>query len=247
MCNKHHTAISNDRFYDGLRIQADIETHEFVGSYAKQHFSKNTRILDLAAGAGALSKRLLELGFDMSCTSWNDKSFLPISTFKINLDNPFGVKDLGGTRFPMVCAIEIIEHLENPSSFLRSCYDLVSTGGVLILSTPNIESAPARLQWLIHGCPNIFEVDEVKSNRHISMMWQQGLEHLIDLAGFRIVEKYLLGSKRLTPSLRSFVKQTAYRLMECILAGDIQGYTRLYVLAPRSHAEPKSAGPSDVW
>ena len=231
--------------YDGLRIQAEVETHRFVVSYARAHASSGSRVLDLAAGQGALSKQLADAGFQVSCTSWNGKCQVPIPTYELNLDLPFSLADVGGAPFPLVCAIEIIEHLENPTGFLRHCHGLVASGGTLILSTPNVESAAARLQWLVRGCPRIFDVGEVQTNRHISMMWRQGLEHLIELAGFRIVERHFLSTVPLRRTLRTVVKQLIYRAMEYALPGDTRGSTRLYVLAPST--APKTAGPEQVY
>ncbi|KAI0047158.1 ubiquinone biosynthesis O-methyltransferase [Auriscalpium vulgare] len=38
-------------------------------------------------------------------------------------------------RFDVVCSMEVIEHVDNPAAFLRSCAELVKPGGHLILST----------------------------------------------------------------------------------------------------------------
>ena len=33
-----------------------------------------------------------------------------------------------GTRFDVVCSMEVIEHVDNPAAFLRSCAELVKVG-----------------------------------------------------------------------------------------------------------------------
>ncbi len=43
-------------------------------------------------------------------------------------------------QYDGVIAGEILEHLEDPMSFLRDCRDLLTNDGVLILSTPNPHS-----------------------------------------------------------------------------------------------------------
>jgi len=35
----------------------------------------------------------------------------------------------------MVCSMEVLEHVDNPAAFIRSCCDLVKPGGHLFLST----------------------------------------------------------------------------------------------------------------
>lgn len=217
-------------FYDGLRIQADVETHHFAVAYAKTHFSSQSNVLDIAAGEGALTKQLLDIGLRVSCTSWNGRSNVAVPTYRLNLDESFSVKDVGDCCYSLVCCIEAIEHIENPSCLLRSCRSIMAPGGRLLLSTPNVESAVARIQWLIHGCPSIFEVEEVRQNRHISMQWRQGLEFLIERSGFTILEKHLLGPFRFPRTPRSLVKMGVARLMQKFLNGDLTGTTRLYVL-----------------
>jgi len=130
--------------------------------------------------------------FHIACTSWNSECRVPIPTYALDLDHPFGPTDVGNQRFPLVCCIEIIEHVENPAAFLRSCESLLDDNGRIVLSTPNVESAAARLQWLVRGTPLSFSGDEVRQNRHISMLWREGLEFLIEQAGLRVCEKHLV-------------------------------------------------------
>jgi len=38
-------------------------------------------------------------------------------------------------RFDVVCSMEVLEHVDNPAGFLRSCAELVKPGGHLFIST----------------------------------------------------------------------------------------------------------------
>lgn len=40
-------------------------------------------------------------------------------------------------RYDTILAGEIIEHLDNPQSFLAGCYTILNPGGTLVISTPN--------------------------------------------------------------------------------------------------------------
>ncbi len=53
--------------------------------------------------------------------------------------------------FDLITSVEVIEHLENPTAFLRSVERLLSPGGVAILTTPNVENIPGRLKFLRSG------------------------------------------------------------------------------------------------
>jgi len=233
-------------FYGDLRIQADVDTHRFVNKYVRERFKIGSCILDVGTGEGALAQQLLDAGMYVSVTSWNEKCSLQIPIYHVDFDQSFSADDVGGHLYDMVCCIEIIEHLENPSRFLRDCRRLVKPGGTVILSTPNVESAQARFQWLLRGYPLIFGEGEIEKNRHISMLWGKGIEHFISITGFRIVEKCLLGKFNLKPGFTSMLKRLLYSVMYLLLKGDINGNTRLYVLKP-TKTLLKSQGPNNVY
>jgi SAM-dependent methyltransferase len=44
-------------------------------------------------------------------------------------------------RFDVVCSFQVLEHVVNPHAFLAACFNCLRPGGLLILSTPNHESA----------------------------------------------------------------------------------------------------------
>ncbi len=232
--------------YDGLPIQADRATHEFVVGWATRTLAQGSRVLDVAAGRGALSKALVDAGFDVSCTSWDGKVEVEIPKYFCNVDLPFGPESLGGKPYDLVCAVEIIEHSENAAGFLRSCASLLHPGGYLLVSTPNVENASARLQWLIRGRPASFAQGEVEKNRHITMLWREGLEHLISLAGFTTIEKHFPGSLRLGSGPAALVKRAITWAMTRFLPGELSGTARLYVLR-RNGAAIRTLGPGDVY
>lgn len=232
--------------YNGLEIHADLAVHQFVRKFASENISVNSHVLDIAAGSGALASQLFDIGMNVSCTSWNGKSELSFVTYALDLDFPFGQQQVGSQQYKLVSAIEIIEHLENPSLLIRSLRDIVAPDGYVIISTPNVESALARLEWLKRGCPYSFDSWEVEKNRHISMMWRQGLEFLFDLGGFEIFEKHLLGEPRFNSFSQSIFKKTLINIMESVLPGDVRGNSRLYVLRPVHGKVGSKLGPNDV-
>ena len=71
-------------------MQAQVGAHVFVTRYAERVLKGRAKVLDVAAGSGALSKALLDKGFDVACTSWNAKVDLPIPMYNLDLDNPIG-------------------------------------------------------------------------------------------------------------------------------------------------------------
>lgn len=236
---------SDERWtYDGLEIQADIETHRFTVAFAREHLSRSARVLDVGAGTGSLGKQLSDLGCDVSCTSWDGRVRAPLPVHTLDLDHPFGPEAVGG-QYDMVCCLEVIEHVENPSALLRSLRSIVRPDGLVVLSTPNIESVQSRLQFLLHGYPLIFHGNEITRNRHISMMWREGLEFLIDRAGLLIREKRMIGPARLRTPVQRLLKMPVYWALARALPGEVEGETRLYVLTAAAAAA--KTGPADVY
>lgn len=92
---------------------------------------------------------------------------------------------------------------------------------------------------------HIYNGEEVRNNRHISMMWREGIEFQIKSAGFDISEKHLLGQFHLKTLLQRVIKGPLYWMTEAVLSGDVSGNTVLYVLSAAKH-ESFQLGPGNV-
>ena len=231
--------------YDGLPIQADVETHQLTVEIAKRLLPKDAMVLDVASGHGALSKALVDNGFKVSCTSWNGKMNLPIPTFMIDLDKSFDPASVGGELYDLACAVEIIEHVENPAQLIRSAAASVQPGGYLIVSTPNVESAQARFEWLLNGYPYSFSNNELYENRHIALLWRQGIEAMVTMAGFDIVERHFPGTYRFSSFFSKLIRLPIYWMISTFGRGDSRGPCRL-IVAKRSNRAPRVLGADDV-
>lgn len=227
-------------FYKGLRVQADPTAHCWIADYLRSNFGGG-RVLDLATGSGALAQQLIDGGFDVECTSWDERSRADCPTHKLDLDFPFDRSSLGGALFDVVIACEIIEHVENPASFLRSCAALLDDGGSLVVTTPNVESSRARLQWLRRGYPQEFGPSSIRDNRHITILWRHGLEWMLEQAGFTIQHKLSFGSYRRYPLWR----RTLLLFLELLASKEGVGTTRAYVATKRGTSS--RLGPGEVY
>jgi SAM-dependent methyltransferase len=213
-------------YYKNLRIQTYPETHIHIARKLVEQFPDRGRLLDVASGTGSLAERLLDLGFEVHCTTWNEKLRVNAPTYHLDLDYPFRVGDVGGRLFNVIVASEIIEHVENPSLLLRSCASALAPDGLLIVTTPNVADVASRLQWFFRGCPDIFSSAEVLHNRHISMIWQAGFEHLAHVAGLQICEWRMLGSHAGLP----LHKRVIYRVLAHMFGPTSAGVSCVFVL-----------------
>jgi 2-polyprenyl-3-methyl-5-hydroxy-6-metoxy-1,4-benzoquinol methylase len=146
-------AVSAEYSYKGLSIHALAGLHDFIGELGKKIFPQPARLLDIAAGSGAMALRLQEMGHTVTACDYVKDNFRlhdSIEFFQLDLNTQFSavLPDL----FDGVIAVEIIEHLENPRNFLREIFAKLAPGGRLILTTPNLDNPVSiamfiRLGW----------------------------------------------------------------------------------------------------
>ena len=61
-----------------------------------------------------------------------------------------------------------------------------------------------------------------------------------------MVEKHIIGQPNFRGPVQKLVKRPLFWLMGRILSGDLDGETRIYVLAPRA-AAARAHGPGEVY
>jgi SAM-dependent methyltransferase len=86
--------------------------------------------------------------------------------------------------FDCLVATELIEHLENPRHFLRQCFSALRPGGLLLLSTPNVDSPFSKALFIRTGDFHWFQEPEYRSGGHITPIPRRLLERALGEAGF---------------------------------------------------------------
>jgi SAM-dependent methyltransferase len=115
----------------------------------QEQFFKNgkNRFLDIGCATGALLEKMRENGWDTSGVEISalmaehgiKKRNLAISTL------PLEKNGFAGSRFAIIHASHLIEHLNRPGDFVREVYRILDGGGLFLVTTPNINGIQARL------------------------------------------------------------------------------------------------------
>jgi 2-polyprenyl-3-methyl-5-hydroxy-6-metoxy-1,4-benzoquinol methylase len=161
--------------------------HEFVANRVLSKFAgPGVRTVDLGSGPGAMAARLRGFGCKVVAVDRTADGFEgDVPHVALDLDSGDFASPLGVGSFDLVTAIEVIEHVESPIGFLRNVGRLLAPGGIAVITTPNVDSLPARAKFLVTG--KIRTMDEFGEPTHISpIFWDLLQRQFLPRAGLRL-------------------------------------------------------------
>ncbi|KAF8067922.1 S-adenosyl-L-methionine-dependent methyltransferase [Lyophyllum atratum] len=125
-------------------LEVSRENGEEAMEMASSQGLRDLDVLDVGCGGGLLSESLTRLGANTLGIDAS-KSNINIATLHASADPklerlsyinaPAESLLESPKRYDVVCSMEVLEHVDNPASFLSTCAELVKPGGHLFLST----------------------------------------------------------------------------------------------------------------
>lgn len=175
-----------------MTIQYKLWAHQKTHAKVREILSGLPRgkLLDIAAGEGALSAAAAEMGFTVSACDLQPEIFkapkIECSPCDLNERLPFP-----DASFDYAACIEAIEHLRDRYAFLSECARVLKPGAALVLTTPNVLNLAARAKYLASGFFPLFnrpvnEFEPHPTHSHINPVAFYYLRHALVSNGFEI-------------------------------------------------------------
>lgn len=137
---------------------------QMIAAHALNTKPAKTSVLDVGCGAGIACEPLARLGFNVTGIDMADtliteaKRHAKQSELKITYQQ----QDIAKVKktYDIVLVLEVLEHVDNPSTFINDCAKALKPGGLLIASTLNrtaksfalgIFAAEYLLKWIPKG------------------------------------------------------------------------------------------------
>jgi 2-polyprenyl-3-methyl-5-hydroxy-6-metoxy-1,4-benzoquinol methylase len=133
--------IGDEEFYQGLR-HSEYDREEAADHlFAKTQIERNSKLLEIGCGSGKFLQSISEITPDVCGLELNsliaEKAKAKGLDVKSQLIEDFALENT--ESFDVVCAFQVLEHINTVNSFLESALKLLKPKGKLIFSVPNNE------------------------------------------------------------------------------------------------------------
>jgi SAM-dependent methyltransferase len=198
-----------------LHVRALPGTHERVVETALRYVPPGSTALDLGAGSGALTQRLMAANFRVTSADIGNAFQLNNQFVSIDCNDPLFDRALP-SQYDLIASVEVIEHLENPTAFLRSIARLLTANGVAILTTPNVENVPARLKFLLGG--KIRAMDENAPEHVTPIHLDLFFRKIVPVSGLVLADHFVHPKNQFPLTARSYMAPF-FRLLTPLMKG----------------------------
>lgn len=162
--------------------------YQMVARTIAQRHSQSGVLVDVGCGQSKLWS-LVNNSFNrylgVDAVRYDD---LPAQIEFIPFDLDIGKAPLAEGVADVVCAVEIIEHLENPRALMRELVRLTKPGGLVIVTTPNQLSWLSKLTLIIKNQFNAFQEAPGLYPAHITALLEIDLIRIFTECGLTSIQ-----------------------------------------------------------
>ena len=123
-------------------------------SIKKDYIRKTDKILEVGCGMGYLTYSMLKEGFNIRGCDISQRAIEKArQTYNLENEDLFFEADVyelsenNNSKFDVIILTEVIEHIFNPSDFIKTLFKLLNSGGHIIITTPNKSAYNKSIFW----------------------------------------------------------------------------------------------------
>ena len=175
--NYYNNSVDPDGNKRNLAKEKNYKVKQFkiILNYLKNEKYKK-KILDIGCGYGWMLCELNKKNFDRYGVELNDEARNIAIKNKIKVFKK--IEDIKKISFDYITLVHVIEHLKNPKYYLKKIKKLLKKDGVLIVETPDFDSAMARRYNL--------KFRLIHDKTHVSLFSLDSLCRFLRMQGFNI-------------------------------------------------------------
>jgi len=139
-------------------------------------------LIEVGAGFGTFCEEVQRLGIFRRVVAVELNPYLAETCRSKGLEvveKPIEQVQLEGDTVNIVVSFEVVEHLFSPRDFLLSCAAVLATGGLLVITCPNVKGFDVAILQALSSTISV---------EHLNYFHPDSLSHLIDECGFGILE-----------------------------------------------------------
>ena len=131
----------------------------------------------------------------------------------------FDELDWGDSKFDLIYAHHVVEHLKDPVARLKSFHKILKNDGYLYIGVPNISAWGSKIKFFLEKCG--IKTSRVgkyyDSEHHILYFNPASLRRLLEMSGFEVIYKSNASKPR--PYQNALVKFLRQNIKEKLSAG----------------------------
>lgn len=184
---------ASPRTGDALRYDTDVDLNDRNTARTQLVLltGSEKKVLEFGPATGYITKALSDRGCRVTAIEIDPKAAAEAERFADRMIvGDIETLDLGsvlgGERFDVVMFGDVLEHLVDPARILATARSMLTDGGSVVASIPNIAHGSVRLALLSGSFP--YSSQGLLDRTHLRFFTRESLERLFQGTGFDIVE-----------------------------------------------------------
>ena len=173
---------------------------DWVQDRLARYVNEGSHVLETGVGCGIFTRHLTEQGATVMAVDVNQAFLDGVSDLSnVEVLNADATRDFGARNIDVALLSEVLEHVpcEGSIGMLKTIYDALKPGGVLVLTTPQRFSTMELTARLLKLPPVLALARKIYGTAdelgHINLLTQGQLQSQIKDAGFDVIETDLFG------------------------------------------------------